>query len=269
MQWVRLIFSVVIALEATGATADEPSPRFSKSIPVSSVLAGAQKLHLYDQDFIKLSRQDRTVVQTYGLRLVPLHPMVWGIRINELTNSKSLIPMRTYFLRSSESAGYHLESVVLSMKFAGAKKGQMLSAPFTHTPVMEIGFGGRYLPRVAGGRPKADSQYYLRISAHPKLPSGLFYRSFSRSVQLSDVSGYKIKPGKSYKVRLVTQDGRVQAWLNEELFASFTLESFHSSGLVSLVTDWHPVSITELTINGKLNDLPLEDSGLVEVSTND
>lgn len=220
----------------------------------------------YTEPAAKQSGQQRWRTRIYGLRNAPLHPHIWGIRKTDQTFNVQMIPIRPFFLRASENESYRANKISMEFTFRPVREKHMLQFFHSKTPVLEIGFGGQYKKGYPKQPPAIDRSYSLRLSASPRLPSGVYFKSQGRYELLSENLD-RIIPGEKYQLEIVFSSNSASFILNGKSIAQLEATNINR-GLISIVDDWHPMNINNLEIKGqeKMDGLLVNrtDSGLVD-----
>ncbi|MCB0324495.1 MAG: hypothetical protein KDD69_13025 [Bdellovibrionales bacterium] len=209
---------------------------------------------IYDRDPRSLTKKERWKIRLHGLRVAALDPNVWAMRRIDRTDNRRLIPIRPYYLRASEDPTFRLTEILMTLRFDSASSHNIEQAPATHSPVFEIGFGGKFVMGLPGERPAEDSGYAVRLSASPLVQNGLVYHSHANSVLLQEGSPETtIEAGQAYRLRLTVGAREAVLYVNEKPYFRYrsTGEQELQAGLVSLVGDWLPVTVTDLTVRGE------------------
>lgn len=235
--------------------------------PSSVLLSAPKKLDLYTQPYSKLSESQRWKADIHGLRSAPLHPQWWEVRQVDRTENHRLVPMRPFFLRASEDPGFELTSLEVVVRFPEAGAKQMQQYPEQKTAMLDVEFGGVFLKGAPGDRDRRDAAYVVRLTTSPLFESGIFYRSHQRYLALALLPPGALAAGADRRVLLRTQPTATTLLLDGTEVAR--MPGDHRRGLLSLCTDWHPLSLSELTVTGTLRQgsaqIPFVASGLVEM----
>lgn len=210
----------------------------------------AVDLQLYSKKKKDLSKSEASKIELHGLRMAPLDPRVWAIRRIDQTDSRRLVPIRPYVLRSSDNPSFRLKEVVLRLRFNSVSESQMRDAPSLHSPVFDLEFAGDFQMGLPGKRPAEDSAYVFRFSGSPLFESGFFYRSYLRSKRL-DSASYGVTSGKTYELKLLTSESSAEIFLDGKKQAEIHGEDF-SQGLLSLIVGWHPIKVESLSVTGSV-----------------
>lgn len=207
------------------------------------------QLAIYERPISSLSRNEKMRIKIHGLRLAPLHPLVWGTLARERTDNRNLVPIKRFFLRDSTDPNFRLSELTVNFHFKPVDPRYMAQMPHQKDPVFEIGFGGRFSEKSISDPPIEDTANILRLSAFPRLRSGFFCRKHERYSELSQSSPALVEVKQSYQLKLKVNSNSASAFLNGELFSEIQgAELDH--GLVSLQTSWHPVLVDSLSISG-------------------
>jgi len=246
-----------------------PIAAFCEQAPPSSgLLPPPQDLTIFQKPFDSLTRRNQWQVMIHGLRNAPLDPTVWGARLVDRSENRQLIPMRPFFLRHSERADYQVESIEINFRFRQIGDGMMRRRPDTYSPILELGFAGLYEKGAPGELARTDNSYALRLTPSPLFESGIFYRSHSKYKKIAGLNQFEVKAGTDYQLELRFAPTSLKVALNE--IQIIELDGDYRSGLLSLHTDWHPASISDLTIAGSIIEqsqrVVLIESGLKEDS---
>ena len=214
---------------------------------------------VYSKRFSELSPAEQAKVKLHGIRNTMLHPRFWGTLLREKTYNVRITPMKRYFLRSSEDSSYRVKHLRCKFRFAGVDKAKILKSPHEFDPVLEIGFGSE----VSQGR---NNGYGLRISGYPLLPNALLRIEDSRSSVLALATTPSQGTYQTYELEVEFSDTALLARLNGQEFMKAELPA-PPKGMVSLISSWHPVYISELEIDGTVvedgKEVPRKDSGLL------
>lgn len=253
-----IIFFLLEVLPQTLRAEPVPTP--------SSIFVRPAYLDLYERDLSKLSDSEYWRVKIHGLRECPLDPRIWGTRKIERTENRRLVPIKFFYLRDSELPGFELKKIVTDFFFWPASKEELLTNPHVKDPVFEIGFGGQFIGGALGSLPVRDASHALRLSGHPALDSGMFFRSLDRYLKVSAEDSPILKLKRHHHVELSIDDQNATAVVDKKLFASVTGQHL-GSGLVYAITGWNAVGILDLSIEGSMTiagkRVPQTWSGLV------
>lgn len=245
-------FSVALAQESSSTSILFPPPN-------------QEQLILYDSD-ITLSQRDQWRIKGFGLRLAALHPQVWGYLNREHTNHRHLVPIKRYFLRASEDPHFEAKSIRASFHFKRTDKRYMDKMPHQKDPVFEIGFGGVFKEGSDNDKPLLDQSYVLRLSAFPRLPSGIFERRNEGFTTILLASTPLLEVGTSYDLELSFTQNEVNVTLNGEAFVRHAAPRI-SQGLLAVQTSWHPIILKTLSVQGLIGSGPdrkeVQFSGLI------
>ncbi len=233
----------------------------------SILIPPPSKASAYEQRFSTLPVPVRMRLLIHGLRTAPLHPAVWGANVIDATDSRNIIPMKRYYFRDSESEGFRLEQLTVNFTFEKTKVKSMKNSPCLMTPLLDIEFGGVYVREDGAERPSTDRSYVVRISASPLFPSGIWFRSRTKYILLAPGNKSRVPSGEPLRVGLKASPEKTAVFLGESLFAQ--LPGDFRKGLLSLRTDWRPLSASSLQVKGSLNNgrlhIPVDESGLVSM----
>lgn len=203
-------------------------------------------------------------VLIHGLRTAPLHPAVWGENTIDRTDSRNIVPMKRYYFRPSERDDFELEEIVVNFAFSKVKERGLKKSPSQYTPLLDIEFAGTYEREEGAEIPGVDRTNVARISASPFLPSGIFFRSRIRYLSLSPAAIPVLETGQDFSLRLHTSSQKTTVILGTNPFAE--VAGNFRKGLVSLRTDWSPLSISSLEVRGSVLEngarKPIIQSGL-------
>lgn len=261
---LALILASLLGPDAAGA---ECRPRSEGE----SILMPPANLELYHRKFDKLSDSEQWRVRIHGIRYAALHPLVWGGRRSEKTENRRIVPIKTFFLRSSEDESYRLRGLDLRFRFKAESDGGMLGTD-SRDPVIEVGFGGAFQKGAPGDRPLIDQGYVLRLSAFPGIESGLYYRSQSKYALLVPAAAElaRLEVGLDYKLALTVDREGASVLLNGRPLLSHRKPGM-DRGLVSLLSSWHPITPRNLKVAGisEINGVREEclESGLIKLPT--
>jgi hypothetical protein len=247
----RIAITAALSLLISNSTRARAEESNSTSIllppPAPEVLA------LYEKPAASRTEREQWRIRIFGLRLAPLHPLTWGTLKRERTYNRHLVPIKRYFLRESEAAGFEVETIKFKFRFKGADPRYMEKMPHQKDPVFEIGFGGEFREDGMATKPLADRFYILRLSAYAPLASGIFERNLERYSEISLSQLPRLTVGADYDVALRLTKEEVQVSINGEEFVR-ARASGASKGLVTLQTSWHPIDLTELSIIGRRSE---------------
>lgn len=183
--------------------------------------------------------------------MAALNPSVWGTLRREHTHNRNLVPIKRYFLRASEQPGFEARRISARFKFKAADPRYMARMPHQKDPVFEIGFGGQFSETSIAEKPLEDRTTVLRLSAFPRLGSGVFERSRESYVELSPAAVRVLDVARTYDLKIDLSGTEVVATLDGREIARHSSEGI-SRGLVSLQTSWHPIALEALSIEGEL-----------------
>jgi len=257
----RCLGAVLAVLVLSSVVRAEESSITSDLIPVPSDLS------IYERSYQKLSRRNQWQVMIHGLRNAPLDPKIWGVRLVDRSENRQLVPMRPLFFRASENPGFLVDKISLTFRFEPVGRGRMRREPSLHTPLLEIGFGGDYKKGAPGEKAVHDTSYAVRLTPSPLFDSGIYYRSFSKYVPVQSIDEMIVRTGKEHRIELIFSSDGMTLILDGEEMAMLSGGDYRR-GLISLHTDWHPLKMSELNIegfltqDGKANEL--FESGLLE-----
>jgi hypothetical protein len=213
-------------------------------------------LSQYEIPFNELHDRSKLRIKIYGLRLVPLHPLIWGTLKRERTNNRTMVPIKRYFLRASESRDFRLRSLETTFSFKNTKRRYMERMPHQKDPLFEMGIGGKFEEQNLLDKPLRDRFVIVRLSAFPSLPSGIFERNLERYSLLTPLMGEPLVVGRKYKADLQISGDCLEVRLDGELRATYC-EPGLARGLISLQTSWHPIAMDNLRI---LADPPMDET---------
>ncbi len=201
----------------------------------------------YNQEFSSLNKKQRWRMRIHGLRNAALHPDVWAVRRRDKTDNRALIPIRTFYLKESENPEFKANKIVIKFRFDNTSEEKMLTQPHLHDPVLDVSFGGEYIPAIKGNIPERDRSYVLRLTAFPFLQSGIYYRSQLKYKKLTSID--RVNVGEVYKLTIQFSDSEAIVKLNDKEISRFKDKNINS-GLVGLASGWHTTQIRELRVAG-------------------
>lgn len=206
-------------------------------------------LDLYEREPFSLNQSETWKVLIHGIRMSPLHPAEWGQLRSERTMNRRLIPIRPLYLRASDKNEFHLSKISFRFRFAPVNKKQLRKMPHSSAPILDLGFGGRVELDSTGTVELVDNGYVLRLSGFPETPSGFLYRVRQQSRSLQAFASSTISTGEFHTVSLSIKGDTALVMLDSRKLGSITGGNYRL-GLVSLLTDWHPIYMKELSIEG-------------------
>ena len=258
-----LLFSILALLPGIAiGTPNDPAS-------LASILLPPTNLDLYTKPIKSLTSSEYWRIHMHGLRKAALHQGVWAARKTDRTEGRRVVPIKHFFLRSSERKDYFLENISLNFEFNKVKKKAVLSNPEKTASVFEIEFGGEFVKGPPGEMAKIDRGYVIRLSAFASLDSGIFYRSHQKYLLLQSFEPRLLNTGKNYKVDAKFLKNKVSLYINDSLASTFTVSDSEKSlnhGLLSMITGWNPLRLKKLEISGIIKDgnkeTPVIESGL-------
>jgi hypothetical protein len=262
----RCVFAALLCLPipsigiASAATQDRLTEK--NSVEAESNLIPPSNLPLYEKPFSSLTEREQWRIRIHGLRDAMLHPSVWGTLKSEQTENRQIVPMKRFFLRSSESPAYRMQTFVLGFNFRKIGPGMIERFPRDNDPLIEIGLGGAFERGEPSGRPLVDRSYVLRISGIPSIPSGLYYRSLSKYVLVSAAAQPLIEAGKRYQLEVSTTAKRLVVTINGARFVDESVKNL-DRGLVSVRSGWCPLKVSKLEVAGRDPKGSQKESGLL------
>ena len=207
---------------------------------------------LYKKSSDKLSERERWRVMIHGLRMAPLDPTVWGIRVTERTENRRLVPMRPFVLRESMAPRFFLGELKVRFKFVRATLKDMQRKFHSKDPLFDIAFGGEFEGKP--GDVSRDRGYFLRLTAIPELESGFFYQSKGKVEPILKLDPSHLDTAREYELILRGERDRVTAALDGKDLLALKGQELNK-GIVSLMTGWNPIKVSELSVKGYvLND---------------
>jgi len=223
----------------------------------------------YSKNYASLSKTDRWKIKMHGLRYSALHPEVWGIRRGDITLNKNLVSIKPFYYRPSESPHHTLSTIELEFSYPKVKRKVSSRGPETMSAVFDVGIAGTYVTGIPGSYPRIDKGYVIRFSSLPENLSGIYFKNRRSYYLLSAASKDLLKTGKIQKVRIAVSEKGVSVTLNGREFANIVQPGLRQ-GLVSLISDWHPVKLSHLKITGTVKSSSGEErqivsSGLVKI----
>lgn len=229
------------------------------NVQAESILTPFVDSPVYSKKFSDLSSREQAKVKLHGIRSTMLHPKFWGTLQREKTYNVRITPMKRYFLRASESPTYRPNRLHCQFRFAPVDRAKILKSPHEFDPLFEIGFG----VDPTSGKEKG---YGLRVSAYPLLPSALLKIENSRSSVLAAAHPPSLGAYQTYTLDVEFSNSRLLARLNGADFLDVPLEG-PKNGMISLISSWHPVYISDLEIHGTVieggQEISRVDSGLL------
>jgi len=242
--------------------ADPPSEK-------SILFTDSNELAYYKKSYTELAKRERWRVKIHGLRNVPLHPDVWEIKKLDRTDSRALVPIRPYYLRTSEDKDFRFRSISFRVRFNAVEDHAIIGNPWSYSPILDIGFGASFRLDPSRKKVREDHEYIARISAQPEVPPGFWFRSRLRSVKLKELGEPGINTARWYEVELQVAHARAELRIDGKKVAEIEGEAL-DAGLVSLSNDWHPIQMKDLRVRGVYlredKEVPFEASGLVDVT---
>lgn len=261
MRTLLLPAIVLLWLLSRPASAQGEAPPPPPFLP----LPAAELLALYERPFTSLTESQQWRIRIHGVRLTPLHPVVWGALRRERTDNRRLVPIKRFFLRASAESDFALSEARIHFAFRPANPRYMAKMPHQKDPVFEIGFGGRFAEERLIDPPLMDRFYALRLSAFERVRSGLFIRDQEEFEPRDLTMAPRLEVGRPYTVLLQGDSSGVRILLDGHEIARLPDESA-ARGLIYLQTSWHPITLTELTITGDTRGKRQTYSGLVRIN---
>jgi len=262
---VLLLVSILALLPGTAYSQ-------TKVAPLDSILLPPAGLELYTKPANSLTASEYWRIHMHGLRNAALHQEVWAARKTDRTEGRRVVPIKHFFLRSSEKPNYLLKNILLKFAFNKVNKKAVLSNPEKTASVFEIEFGGEFEKGPPGEMAKVDRGYVIRLSAFAPLDSGIFYRSHQKYLALQYFEPKILDTGKPYKVDIKFLRSNVSIFIDDALVTTFVtsnLEKSLNQGLLSMITGWNPLKMKQLEISGVVQDgtkeNPIVESGLVSL----
>jgi len=252
-----LLIPAILALPLSAAAA--PS--------ASILLPPPARLEAYSRDPRGLSEAELWPMRIHGIRMAPLHPLIWAPLRVDRTDNRRLVPIRRFFLRESEIPGFELKQAAITFRFRPVAPRMMEKFPHEKDPVLEMTFGGRYRNPSLKIMPEEDSGCALRLSAFPGVNSGIFRYSLSSYTPLPGTALPLLETGRTYQLRILNDGGDLSIVLDGVKLASAPAGQC-AAGLVSLRSSWHPVWLETLEIRGRMQNPANPEknlSGLVKI----
>lgn len=198
----------------------------------------------------KLSPNERKQIFIHGLRMTPLNPAHWAFRRFDKTLTRDLVPIRPYYLKqSAENTNYKLREISLDVKFRDVEEALMLTNPQASLPLLKIGLAGKLKVGVSGHYHKQDEEYFVRLTPHPTIKSGLFYRKHEKVISLEEFEQNIVQTKDAHRLRITVDDNGIKVSLDSKNHLSYQAKNL-SQGLVSLTSDWEPIELTTLEVKG-------------------
>jgi len=223
---------------------------------------------LYDRDSAKLSKRQRWLLRKHGMRHAPLDARLWGVRRFDKLDNRLLVSIRPFYLRLSEHPDVRLSELEFDFAFHATSYNEMALSPHTRVAMLEIGFAGRLEFGHSGQRLPVDRGYAARLSGHFDFPSGIFFRSHRKSVQLASLAEPVISTGGNHHLLLKFTERFTVLFVDGKEVARIAGEKL-DRGLLSLTVGWHPLVMKHLKVRGskieKGKRIAFEVSGLHKV----
>ncbi len=210
-------------------------------------ILSAPALTPFDKDPSTLSITQRWSVMIHGLRYAPLDPFTWGVLKRDTTDNRRLVPMRPFYLRSSEDRDFKVKEISVTFSFYKADPGYVARVPHMKDSILEIGFQGKYQPDPSSPIPLIDQSKILKLSAIEIISSGVFERTRSKITPINSTRIANLETGVKYSVALKFSDDQMQAYLNDKQIAQVADKNINR-GLISLMTGWNPLGVEQLLI---------------------
>lgn len=237
------------------------------SARADSLLTPAGESPPLDRTFSSFSPAEKSRFRLHGIRNTMLHPRLWGSLAREKTHNVRIVPIKRFFLRSSEDPSYRLKSLEATFRFSPVDKASILKSPHDFDPIFEVGFASHFLKT-------SESGFAVRISAFPPVASGIVEYHDGKSSFLVEASPKNVGAYQAHELRIEFQERKVSVVLDKQPFADFSFPEGATAtdlrkGMLSLLSSWHPVYISALRIQGSVQkngeEQVLEESGLIEM----
>jgi len=256
--------TVLPALTAAAGSAQAEEASGTTPKLFASILRDPSNLQFYDTP---ITHENLWMLRLHGVRNAPLDPRVWGARREHRTDSHRMVPIKPFYLRSSERPDYRLDRIVMEFQFRPATPAEILASPHEKDAVVDVGFAGEIIPQPGGKEPLRERGYVLRLSGYPYLKSGLYYRSRFRHRLLNELKVLELKSRARHTLECFFTDDGAAFRLDGKQFAELKGELVNR-GLISLVSSWHPVDILRLQIDGHSAENPAQrysESGVIAI----